>query len=134
MTDDHKIPKSTTSPTQIQEKIIDFDQKINQLQAQKNALLNKSKKQNDSHRKRRTRTLIQLGGLVTLAQLHEVCGLEIGDDLQDDCHAKHKAEILLGILQTVFEQLPLPLSDTLQASFQEKGKRILQGSGLIRGA
>ena len=51
-----------------------------------------------SFRKARTRTLIQLGGLVEKAGLMKNFGLESGDNLQEDLDKKENIFALLGSL------------------------------------
>lgn len=55
---------------------------LNRLRAQKAALQHKMKKHDNKERKTRTRTLIQLGGLLDLTPLLTICGINLGDDLQ----------------------------------------------------
>ncbi len=49
-------------------------------------------------RKARTRTLIQLGGLVEKSGLLPYLNISMGDDLQVDEHIKDEVETLLGLL------------------------------------
>lgn len=46
----------------------------------------------------RTRTLIQLGGLLVKSKLVKQLGIELGADLQQDQTQKRKAYALLGLL------------------------------------
>jgi len=55
---------------------------LNRLRTQKSALELAAKKQKDGLRKARTRTLIQVGGLVDLTPLLAICNIKLGDDLQ----------------------------------------------------
>jgi len=66
---------------------------------QLNYLKTKRNKSNDSvERKARTRTLIQIGGLVDKAGLLELFDIETGDDLEQDIKSLNKAATLLGFL------------------------------------
>lgn len=76
------------------------EQKINHLALLINRENHKMRQQSKSARKARTRTLIQLGGLVQRSGLMAVFGIEPGDDLQDYEHI-HKARQLLGLLDEV---------------------------------
>jgi Conjugal transfer protein TraD len=51
-----------------------------------------------TQRAARTRTLIQLGGLLVKSKLVERFGIELGADLQQDETQKKKAYALLGLL------------------------------------
>jgi hypothetical protein len=61
-------------------------------------------KENNTNRNARTRTLIQLGGLIDLTPLLTICNIKLGEDLQID--HRDKAATLLGILATFLNQLP----------------------------
>jgi len=53
---------------------------------------------NTSERRARTRGLIQIGSLIHLVGLAQLCDIEEGDDLQFDIASRDKAAMLLGIL------------------------------------
>jgi hypothetical protein len=74
------------------------------------------KKTINTGRNFRTRTLIQLGGLLDLTPLLSICRIELGDDLQ--LVHRDKAASLLGILVTTLNQLP----DDIEAEDLEKFK------------
>jgi hypothetical protein len=77
----------------------------------------------DTHERRaRTRTLIQLGGLVEKAGLLQAFGLETGDDLQKDADAFESAATLLGVLLEASEVLASPLADAQQSLWHARGK------------
>lgn len=100
--------------------------KINRLLAQKAALQHKMKKQENSKRKARTRTLIQLGGLLDLTPLLAICNIELGEDLQLD--HPDKSATLLGILSHFCDKLPKHLSAQDLAEFKSTGKNLLKES------
>lgn len=77
-------------------KLTDIEISLNRLRSQKAALEFKVKTHGNKQRKMRTRTLIQLGGLLNISPLLSICGIELGDDLQ--LEYPDKAAILLGIL------------------------------------
>lgn len=58
-----------------------------------------------NQRAARTRTLIQLGGLVVKSGIVEKLGIEIGADLQQEENQKRKAYVLLGMF---INQLTVP--------------------------
>lgn len=76
------------------------EQKLNRLSLLINREKHKIKQQSRSARKARTRTLIQVGGLVQKTGLMTAFGIESGDDLQDYEHI-HKARQLLGLLDEI---------------------------------
>ena len=98
--------------------------KINRLLAQKAALQYKMKKQENSKRKARTRTLIQLGGLLDLTPLLVICNIELGEDLQLD--HPDKSATLLGILSHLCDQLPEHFTDQDLAKFKSVGENFLK--------
>ena len=98
--------------------------KINRLLAQKVALQHKIKKQENSKRKARTRTLIQLGGLLDLTPLLSICKIELGEDLQID--QPDKSATLLGILSHLCDQLPEHFTDQDLAKFRSVGENLLK--------
>ena len=99
---------------------------INRLLAQKAALQHKMKKQENIKIKARTRTLIQLGGLLDLTPLLAICNIELGEDLQLD--HPDKSATLLGILSHFCDKLPKHLSAQNLAEFKSTGKNLLKES------
>lgn len=59
----------------------------------------------NTQRKARTRTLIQMGGILNMVGLPQLCGITEGDDLQLDIESQNKAATLLGMLVHVNEKL-----------------------------
>ncbi len=100
--------------------------KINRLQSQKTVLENKLKIKNNSLRKARTRTLIQMGGLLNMLNLPNICGIDEGDDLQLNFEDSDKAAILLGMLAHLEDSLPPTLSAEVISSFKQKGIRVIK--------
>ena len=99
---------------------------INRLLAQKAALQHKMKKQENSKRKARTRTLIQLGRLLDLTPLLAICNIELGEDLQLD--HPDKLATLLGILSHLCDKLPEHFTDQDLAKFKSIGENLLKES------
>ena len=100
--------------------------KFNRLQSQKTVLENKIKIKNNSLRKARTRTLIQMGGLINMLNLPNICGIDEGDDLQLNFEASDKAAVLLGMLAHLEDSLPPTLSAEVISSFKQKGIRVIK--------
>lgn len=112
-------------PPQTQ-KLHSLKTELNRLRTTQILLERKVSQQQKSARRARTRTLIQLGGLLTMIGLTEMCGIVEGEDLQLDRTAQDKAATLLGMLVTLFEQLPPILSLEQEQAFQRKGIRALK--------
>jgi hypothetical protein len=102
---------------------------LNRLRTSQVVVQRKISHQEKSERRARTRTLIQLGGLVNMIGLTEMCGIVEGDDLQLDIPAQDKAATLLGMLVTLIEQLPPTLSFAELESFKRKGIRVMKQHG-----
>ncbi|MDR1235608.1 MAG: conjugal transfer protein TraD [Holosporaceae bacterium] len=98
--------------------------KLNRLYSQKAALEHKLKRSESNFRKRRTRTLIQMGGLLELTPFPAVCDINIGDDLQID--KPDNAAVLLGILSDFVNQFPDYLSIGDLQKFKNIGKSLLR--------
>lgn len=109
------------------EELSNIEVKINRLLSQKAALKNRLKKRENSQRKARTRTLIQLGGLLNLTPLLSICDIELGDDLQ--LEHPDKAATLLGLLVCLSEQLSEPKSSEDLKNFKDVGIRLLKQNG-----
>ena len=108
----------------ITKKLSNIEISINRLRSQKAVLTHKLKKQENKQRKMRTRTLIQLGGLLDITPLPAICGIELGDDLQID--HRDKAATLLGILSHFCEQLPENISEEKLGKFRTIGVKLLK--------
>ena len=91
-----------------QKKLAALKAKRNRLSATLTAQNTRRKKSENAARKLRTRTLIQVGGLVHLSGLLDLCDIHEGDDLQLDLAAMNKAATLLGMLLTCVENLHDP--------------------------
>jgi hypothetical protein len=74
-------------------------------------------------RKKRTRTLIQLGGLVQKSGLLEPLHLQIGDDLQQDELCFDGAATLIGAFSDLAKTIREDETQTML--WCEKGKKVL---------
>lgn len=99
---------------------------LNRLQSLKAQLATRQKSLSNGNRKARTRTLIQMGGLLNLLALPEICGINHGDDLQADLTNQDKAATLLGLLTHLEESLPPTLSAQQLELFKSKGTKRLK--------
>ena len=75
-----------------------------------------------NQRAARTRTLIQLGGLVVRSEIAQKLGIEIGADLQKNEEQKRKAYTLLGLL---IRQLSVPQKAEELENLELLGKQFL---------
>jgi hypothetical protein len=82
------------------------------------------KTEQQSHRKSRTRQLIQAGGILQKSGLLDVFCIAPGDDLQD-FENYHKAAKLLGFLTSCFEENDF--NEVNLARWQSAGERRLKG-------
>ncbi|NBT85845.1 MAG: hypothetical protein EBT45_05040 [Alphaproteobacteria bacterium] len=90
-------------------------QKINRLQFQLS-------RQTNQQRAARTRTLIQIGGLLVKSGITEKLGIKIGADLQKEETQKKKAYTLLGLL---ILQLSVPQKIDEVENAERLGKQFL---------
>lgn len=102
---------------------------LNRLRTSQVLLERKVNQQQKSERRARTRTLIQLGGLLSRVGLTEICKINEGEDLQLDPIAQDKAATLLGMLVSMIEQLPPTLSDSQAEAYKRKGIRAFKMFG-----
>jgi hypothetical protein len=108
----------------LQEELIKTEILLNRLQYQKAALQHKKKHQQNSERKARTRTLIQMGGLLEITPLPSICNINLGDDVQLD-HPE-KSATLLGLLLHLSEQIPETASPDDLKKFRKIGINFLK--------
>ena len=97
---------------------------LNRLRTQKSSFELAEKKQKDVLRKARTRTLIQVGGLVDLTPLLAICDIKLGDDLQLEHRAK--AATLLGILASIANKIPKNISSNDLLKYRNIGVGVLK--------
>lgn len=112
----------------VQKHLKSLEIKKNRLNSQINLEKRKSLSTENIARKKRTRTLIQLGGLVNLSGLSEICDIQDGDDLQFDLIESDKAATLLGLLTTAVENFKNDLNESHLDHFKQKGIAILKRS------
>ncbi len=103
-----------------------IDTQLNRLRAQKNALEFRQKNDSKQLRMMRTRTLIQTGGLLSVAGLLDRFSIILGEDLQVDSQNHDKAATLLGVFITLMEQLPHEFTDEELNALKNKGIRAMQ--------
>ncbi|MDP1880709.1 MAG: conjugal transfer protein TraD [Parachlamydiaceae bacterium] len=75
-------------------------------------------------RRARTRTLIQIGGLIEKSGFLEKIGIQLGDDLQNDETLFDKASILLGAVHELNSEIQ---NHEQQLNiWRDKGKSLMQ--------
>lgn len=97
----------------------------NKYEQVKEAYLRRNGLTNMTLRKKRTRTLIQLGGLVQKSGLLEPLQLKIGDDLQGDELCFDGAATLMGAFSDLARTIQEDETQTML--WRENGKGILAG-------
>ena len=112
-----------TTDKSINKKLIKLEININRLRSKKAILEYKERQKKEQLRKSRTRTLIQLGGLLELTTLPSICNINLGDDLQNEMQTK--AALLLGILVKYADLLPEELSEEQTNKMKIIGNTIL---------
>jgi Conjugal transfer protein TraD len=103
--------------------------KLNRLPSQKAALEHGQKTYNKQKRMQRTRTLIQVGGLVSLTGLLDRFDIHLGEDLQIDLNQMDKAATLLGVFICVMEQIPHDLWESDVKALKDKGIALMKMHG-----
>ena len=101
-------------------------QKINKQHMDEARKGRKEKLRTKNARYSRTRTLIQLGGLMDIVGFPKKFNIKLGDDLQIDLLSVRKSAVLLGALQELIEQLPSSLIDAKRSVWRETGFELLK--------
>lgn len=92
-----------TSRKNISKQYDNIEIKLNRLLSQRAKLKSNYKRNANKDRKARTRTLIQLGGLLFLTPILDICIIKLGEDLQ--ISVQDKADTFLGIISTLFDSI-----------------------------
>ncbi len=100
--------------------------KLNRLKSQKARLEHATEKKTKQERMSRTRTLIQIGGMLSMVNIPRWLDIELGDDLQTDINKQDQSMMLLGLLATVAEQLPSTFSEERKLELKLKGIRYMK--------
>ena len=79
--------------------------KLNRLKSLKSRYDSAQNNLNNVQRRARTRTLIQMGGILNMVGLPQLCGIAEGDDLQLDLENQDKAATLLGMLSHISKSI-----------------------------
>lgn len=114
-----------------QQKWSDLMTKLNRLRAKKAQFDTQQKAIDNTDRRARTRTLIQMGGLLNMIGLPQLCGIHDGDDLQTNPLNHDKAATLLGMLvhlnEKLIEQPHLFEENTgILEGFKQRGIRMMK--------
>lgn len=104
--------------------------KLNRLKSLKSQLQNQQKSFDNIDRRARTRTLIQMGGLLNMIGLPQLCGINDGDDLQLDLNHQDKAATLLGMLvninESLFSSQNIEVDNAKLEEFKQRGVQMLK--------
>lgn len=111
---------------QSNQKIETLQNRINDLESKKQIIQNAQFVVSKSDRKKRTRTLIQVGALLKMLGFFELCDIVEGDDLEKDQNAKNHTAVLIGILESLKSELSPFLSDAEKEHFKNIGIRVLK--------
>lgn len=95
---------------------------LNRWSRERESCLSKGGQTAMSFRKARTRTLIQLGGLIEKSGLLPTLGLKVGDDLQRDATCLESAAVLMGGLSELNMMLQSNDSHSQKILWAESGK------------
>ena len=102
-----------------------IQQRITRYECQKARYLYRTKQTSAQFRKARTRTLIQLGGLVEKSGILEPLNIILGDDLQKDYEHQESTAILVGALAEIHQRCFGEEATAQKLLWAEKGKGIL---------
>jgi hypothetical protein len=122
-------PQDQNDPLLQLQKVHELMTSLNRLQSLKAQLNKKQKTYDNTDRRARTRTLIQMGGLLNMIGIPQLCGIEDGDDLQQDLENQDKAATLLGMLVHLNETLAnttVTLDTNSLEGFKQRGIRLLK--------
>lgn len=116
-----KIQKKSVKSKTLLSNFRKIIQKITLYHRQEIALMTQKKITQEGQRKQRTRTLIQLGGLLSKTKFLQLFQIEIGDDLQTQTQQDNKALMLFGLLKDLSQQLPDTLTQDQKELLKQKG-------------
>jgi len=102
-----------------------IEQRITRYECQKARYLYRTKQTANQYRKARTRTLIQLGGLVEKSGLLEPLSITLGDDLQKDFDHQESIAIIVGALSDLRRSFYNDEASSQKLIWLERGKEIL---------
>lgn len=109
----------------IHQHIQKINQRLTRYQCQKARYLYRTQQTPAQFRKARTRTLIQLGGLVEKAGLLEPLNITLGDNLQKDINHLESAAILIGAMSELRKGLSGEDAHAQKIIWRERGKKVL---------
>lgn len=107
-------------------KIKRINQNIACLEQKKRHLKERMNMTNSSLRKKRTRTLIQLGGLIEISGILPKLNIALGDDLQRDEEAFEASATLMGALNEIVESFDPQSFEQQKLLWNRRGKKLLQ--------
>jgi hypothetical protein len=108
------------------ERLQKINQRLTRYQCQKARYLFRKGETSLQFRKARTRTLIQLGGLVEKAGLLDSLNITLGDDIQKDDQQLESAAILMGALSELRSSFYGEEAPAQKMIWRERGKEMLR--------
>ncbi len=118
----------TNLKTETDPKLKKITQQINRLNLKKNYLKSKIETQSKQDRRARTRTLIQLGGLIEKSGLMNLVELQTGEDIQLNHESFEKAAILFEMLSETVLKFENETKEELQTLKQKGLRKMKQAS------
>ena len=112
--------------TDIEKKLHKINQRLIRYQRLRERFLHRRGQTSMQFRKARTRTLIQLSGLVEKSGLLEPLNITLGDDLQKDYEHLQSATTLLGALTEIRGSFYGEEAEAQKMIWLERGKGILR--------
>lgn len=113
----------------LDKKLQKIEQRITRYKCQKARYLYRTKQTANQFRKARTRTLIQLGGLVEKSGLLGPLNITLGDDLQKDYEHQESTAILVGALSDLRGSFYEADHEAQRMIWLERGKGMLARDG-----
>lgn len=111
--------------TSLAKKLQNVNQRLTHYQCQRDRYLHRKGQTASQFRKARTRTLIQLGGLIEKVGLLEPLNIALGDDLQRDYGCLESAAILAGALSELHQSFYEEDAEAQKLIWCERGKTVL---------
>lgn len=115
--------------TKIEKRLNKVKQRITRYECQRTRYLYRRGETVMQFRKARTRTLIQLGGLIEKSGLLQPLNINLGDDLQKDLEHLESTAILTGLLSELCGRFYGEEAAAQKLIWLERGKRILEKPG-----
>lgn len=121
--------QSTSMISTVDKELQKIQQKTTRYECQKARYLYRTKQTSTQFRRARTRTLIQLGGLVEKSGILEPLNITLGDDLQKEYEHQESAAVLTGALSELRCRFYGGDTSAQKMIWSERGKEVLGKRG-----